>query len=88
MGLYMYRQNSPNLPVPSHKAQVYQILHVALSIGLYQECVDYSSGVKFGTTLGIENNFSPSLGSYVLNQFQSIVMSGIKGFYILAIGAI
>ena len=33
-------------------------------------------------------NFSPSLGSYVLNQFPSIVMFGIKGFYISESGAI
>ena len=26
------------------------------------------------------NNFSPSYGSYVLNQFPSIVMFGMKGF--------
>ena len=29
MGLY--RKKLPNLPVPSHKAKAYQILHVALS---------------------------------------------------------
>ena len=29
MGLH--RENLPNLPVPSHKAEAYQILHVALS---------------------------------------------------------
>ena len=29
-------------------------------------------------------NFSPSLASYVLNQFPSIVMFGMKGFYISA----
>ena len=33
-------------------------------------------------------NFSPCLGSYVLNQFPSIVMFGMKGFHISATGAI
>ena len=33
-------------------------------------------------------NFSPSYGSYVLNQFPSIVMYGMKGFYVSASGAI
>ena len=33
-------------------------------------------------------NFSPSWGSYVLNQFPSIVMFGMKGFYVSASGAI
>ena len=33
-------------------------------------------------------NFSPSLGSYVLNLFPSIVMFGMKGFYISASGEI
>ena len=33
-------------------------------------------------------NFSPSSGSYVLNTFPSIVMFGMKGFYISASGAI
>ena len=33
-------------------------------------------------------NFSPSQGSYVLNQFPSIVMFGMKGFYISARGVI
>ena len=33
-------------------------------------------------------NFSPSLGSYVLNQFPSIVMFGMKGFYVSASGVI
>ena len=31
MGLY--KENFRNLPVPRHKAQAYQILHVALSSG-------------------------------------------------------
>ena len=33
-------------------------------------------------------NFSPCLGSYVLDQFPSIVMSGMKGFHLSASGAI
>ena len=33
-------------------------------------------------------NFSPSSGSYVLNKFPSIVMFGMKEFYISASGAI
>ena len=33
-------------------------------------------------------NFSPCQGSYVLNQFPSIVMSGMKGFHVSASGAI
>ena len=33
------------------------------------------------------NNFSPSLGSYVLNQFSCIVMFGMR-FYVSASGAI
>ena len=33
-------------------------------------------------------NFSPSQEFYVLNQFQSIVIFGIKGFYVSASGAI
>ena len=33
-------------------------------------------------------NFGPSLGSYVLNQFPSIIMFGMKGFYISTSGAI
>ena len=33
-------------------------------------------------------NFSPSQGSYILNQFPSIVMFGMKGFYVSASGAI
>ena len=33
-------------------------------------------------------NFSPCEVSYVLNQFQSIVMFDMKGFHVSAIGAI
>ena len=33
-------------------------------------------------------NFSPCQGSYVLNQFPSIVMFDMKGFHISASGAI
>ena len=33
-------------------------------------------------------NFSPCYGSYVLDQFPSIVMSGMKGFHVSASGAI
>ena len=33
-------------------------------------------------------NFSPCWGSYVLDQFTSIVMSGMKGFDVSASGAI
>ena len=33
-------------------------------------------------------NYSPSQGSYILNQFPSIVMFGMKGFYVSASGAI
>ena len=33
-------------------------------------------------------NFSPSLWSYVLNQFPSVVTFGMKGFYVSATGAI
>ena len=32
-------------------------------------------------------DFSPSWGSYVLNQFLSIVMFGMKGFYVSVSGA-
>ena len=33
-------------------------------------------------------NFSPCWGSYVLNQFPSIVMFDMKGFHVSASGAI
>ena len=33
-------------------------------------------------------NFCPCQGSYVLNQFPSIVMLGMKGFHVSASGAI
>ena len=33
-------------------------------------------------------NFSPFMGYYVLNQFPSIVMFGLKGFHVSASGAI
>ena len=33
-------------------------------------------------------NFSPCSGSYVLNQFPSIVMFGMKGFHVSASGPI
>ena len=33
-------------------------------------------------------NFSPSKGSYVLNQFPSNVMFGMNGFHVSASGAI
>ena len=33
-------------------------------------------------------NFSPRQGSYVLDQFPSIVMSGMKGFHVSASGVI
>ena len=33
-------------------------------------------------------NFSTSYGSYVLNQYPSIVMFGMRGFYVSASGAI
>ena len=33
-------------------------------------------------------NFSPSWGSYVLNQVPSIVMFGMKGVYVSASGTI
>ena len=33
-------------------------------------------------------NFSPCYGSYVLNQFPSIVMFGMKEFHLSAIGTI
>ena len=33
-------------------------------------------------------NFSPCKGSYVLEQFPSIVMFGMKGFHVSASGAI
>ena len=33
-------------------------------------------------------NFSPCKGSYVLDQFPSIVMFGMKGFHVSASGAI
>ena len=37
---------------------------------------------------GYQNNFSPSWGSYVLNQFRSILMFGMKGIYLSTSGAI
>ena len=33
-------------------------------------------------------NFSPCKGSFVLNQFPSIVMFGIKGFHVSASGSV
>ena len=35
--LDLQRENFRNLPVPSHKAYGYQILHVAYLVGLHQE---------------------------------------------------
>ena len=42
----------PHLPVSSHKALAYQILHVALSSEPLPECPNYSPGVKLGPTPG------------------------------------
>ena len=42
----------PNLTVSSHKALVYQILHVAYLVSLYKECPNHSPLVKFGPTPG------------------------------------
>ena len=42
----LYWENFRNLPVPSHKAQGYQIMHVALSIGPSQRSVNCSPRVK------------------------------------------
>ena len=36
----------------------------------------------------MSTNFSPSKGSYTLHQFPSIVMFGMKGFYVSVSGAI
>ena len=44
MGLY--RENFRNLPVPSHKASGYQILHVALSSGPSPRGVNYNPRVE------------------------------------------
>ena len=48
-----YRENFRNLPVPSYKAKAYQVLHVPYVVALYQECPNWSPGVKFGPTLGV-----------------------------------
>ena len=39
-------ENFRNLPVPSHKASGYQILHVALSSGLLPRGVNYNPRVE------------------------------------------
>ena len=44
--LDLYRENFRNLPVPSHKAYGYQILHIALSGGPSLRGVSYSPKVK------------------------------------------
>ena len=87
----------------SYKAYGYQILHVALSSGPLPTGVNYNPRVKLIAKgyivksfeifllLNIRNmatNFSPCYGSYVLNQFPSIVMFGMKGFHVSASGTI
>ena len=42
----LYRENLRNLPVPSHKAYGYQMLHVALSSGPSQRGVNYNPRVE------------------------------------------
>ena len=42
----LHRENFRNLPVPSHKAYGYQILHVALSNGPSPKGVNYNPRVE------------------------------------------
>ena len=51
MGLYW--ENFRILPACSHEASGYQILHVALSSSLCQECPNYSTEVKIGPASGV-----------------------------------
>ena len=63
MGLY--RENFRNLPVPSHKAQGYQILHVTLSSGPSERGVNYSPKVEL---IAKDNKFYIGLFSEIFRN--------------------
>ena len=86
--LGLYRENFRNLPVSSHEAQGYQILHATSSSGPSVRGLNYSPKVEliakdkkfnmglfrniFRNLFVRTTNFSPSSESYVLNKYPSI----------------
>ena len=68
------------LLVPSHKAEACQILHVALSIGLYHDCQDcpnYSLGVNVALSNG------PSANGVNYNPRVELIAKGYKYYMVL-----
>ena len=63
--LGLYRENLRNLPVPSHKAQGYQILHVTLSSGPSVRGLNYSPKVEL---IAKDNKFNMGLFSEIFQN--------------------
>ena len=79
--------NFSNLPLPSYKAQAYQILHVALSSGPLPRIPKLSPGIKFGPTPGVTNFTWVYIGkTFEISLYQILLQPGVTSFTCANIG--